>query len=111
MRLGSGFQRRTDALPQHGSVIEKIKKEQGRTWMEKVTHGYLQKNIKSNDFIDFKATNEWLELRLSLHLEGYAAAIMEQEINNKESMKGKEKDPKKHQMDTKYRVCVERAIT
>ena len=31
MRLDSEFQRRIDALHQHGSVIEKMKKEQGRT--------------------------------------------------------------------------------
>ena len=74
--------------------------------MEKVTHEYLQKNFKSNDFIDFKGTNEWLELRLSSHLERYAAAIMEQEINTEERMKRKEKDPKKkHKMDTKCRIC------
>ena len=72
-----------------------MKKEQERTWIEKVTHGYLQKKINNNDFIDTKATNEWLELQLSSHLEGYAAAIMEQEIRTKETMKRREEGPER----------------
>ena len=88
MRLGSEFQQRIDALQQLGSMVEKLKKEQERTWIEKVNHGsYKQKNIQSNGFIYTKAINEWIELRLSSHLEGYAAAIMEKELNTKESMK------------------------
>ena len=83
-----------------------MKKEHQRIWTEKVTHGYLQNKLNSNEFIDTKATNKWLDLRLTSHLEGYTVAIMEQEINTKETMKRKEKDlDKKRHMDTKCRIC------
>ena len=95
MRLGKEFQERIDCLQEHGTVTEKMRKEQERIWTEKVTHGYLQNKVNNDDFIDTKATNKWSELQLSSHLEGYAAAIMEQETSTKETMKRKEKDPEK----------------
>ena len=90
MRLGKEFQERIDSLQEHGTVAEKMRKEQERIWTEKVIHGYLQNKVDNDDFIDTKATNKWSELRLSSHLEGYAAAIMEQEISTKETMKRKD---------------------
>ena len=83
-----------------------MKKEHERIWTEKVTHGYLQSKLNNNEFIDMKATNKWLDLRLTSHLEGYTVVIMEQEINTKETMKRKGKDlDKKHHMETKCRIC------
>ena len=106
MRLGDEFQQRIDRLQEHGTAAEKMKKEHERTWTEKVTHGYLQNKLNNNEFIDMKATNKWLDLRLTSHLEGYTVAIMEQEINTKETMKRKEKNlDKKRHMDTKCRIC------
>ena len=106
MRLGDEFQQRIDRLQEHGTAAEKMKKEYERIWTEKVTHGYLQNKLNNNEFIDMKATNKWLDLRLTSHLEGYTVAIMEQEINTKETMKRKEKDlDKKCHMDTKCRIC------
>ena len=83
-----------------------MKKEHQRIWTEKMTHGYLQNKLNNNKFIDMKATNKWLDLRLTSHLEGYTVAIMEQEINTKETMKREENDlDKKRHMDTKCRIC------
>ena len=106
MRLGDEFQQRIHRLQEHGTAVEKMKKEHERIWTEKVTHGYLQNKLNNNEFIDMKSTNKWLDLRLTSHLEGYTVAIMEQEINTKETMKRKEKDlDKKRHMDTKFRIC------
>ena len=106
MRLGDEFQQRIDRLQEHGTATGKMKKDHERIWTEKVTHGYLQNKLNSNEFIDMKATNKWLDLRLTSHLEGYTEAIMEQEINTKETMKRKEKNlDKKRQMDAKCRIC------
>ena len=106
MRLGDEFQQRIDRLQEHGTAAEEMKKEHERIWTEKVTHRYLQNKLNNNEFIDMKATNKWLDLRLMSHLEGYTVAIIEQEINIKETMKRNEKDlDKKHHMDTKCRIC------
>ena len=91
MRLGDEFQQRIDRLQEHGTAAKKMKKEHERIWTEKVTHGYLQNKLNNNEFIDMKATNKWLDLQLTSHLEGYTVAIMEQEINTKETMKRKKK--------------------
>ena len=77
MRLDTEFQRRLNALRQHGGETEKVKKEQKRKWIEKVIHDYLQKNVNDYDFIDTKVRNEWLEFQLLSPLEGYPAAIVE----------------------------------
>ena len=106
MRLGDEFQQRIDRLQEHGTAAEKMKKEHERIWTEKVTHGYLQNKLNSNEFIDMKATDKWIYIRLTSHLEGYTVAIMEQEINTKETMKRIEKDlDKKRQIDTKCWIC------
>ena len=91
MRLGDEFQQRIDRLQEHLTAAEKMKKKHERIWTEKVTHGYLQNKLNNNEFIDMKVTNKWLDLRLISQLEGYTAAIIEQEINTKETMKRNEK--------------------
>ena len=75
-------------------------------------HGYLQKQkqIDNDDSIDpfEKATNSWLQLRFSSHVEGYLMAIQEQELDAKETRKRRKKDEeKKRRMDKKCRACHE----
>ena len=106
MRLGDEFQQRLDRLQEHGTTAKKMKKEDERIWTEKVTNGYLENKLNNNEFIDMKGKNKKLELWLTPHLEGYTVAIIEQEINTKETMKSEGKGlDKKHQMDTKCRIC------
>ena len=40
--------------------------------------------------VDNKATNQWLGLNMSSHIEGYIMAQQEQEINTRDSLKRKE---------------------
>ena len=89
MRLGDEYQQRMDRLQEHGTAAGK--KEHETIWTDKVTHGHLQNKLNSNEFINMKATNKWLDLWLTSHLEEYTAAIMEQEINTKETMKERKK--------------------
>ena len=56
-------------------VTEGMEKDHEQRWKEKVTPGYLQKQIDNDDSIDQKATNSWLQLAFSSHVEGYLMAI------------------------------------
>ena len=45
-------------------------------------------------------------LKLSLDIQGFMAAVKEQELDTKEARKRREKNQqKKKEMDTKYRIC------
>ena len=76
--------------------------------MKKVTHGYHQTQIESQDEIDTKETNNWINLRLTSHLEGFICALQEQEIDMKSLRKSRESDQeKRRKMDSSCRVCGE----
>ena len=62
-----------------------------KEWVKKVTHGYHKTQIEGQDEIDTKETNNWLNLHLTSHLEGFVCAIQEQEIDTK-SFEEKQKE-------------------
>ena len=87
MRLGQEFERRLREVQDNGKDSERIRKEHEKTWKEKTTHGYLQRQIDQDETADQKATAKWLQLRLSSHVEGYIMAVQEQEIDTRETRK------------------------
>ena len=106
MRLGQVFERRLHEVQGNGKDSERMRKEHEKTWKEKTTHGYLQRQIDQNETVNQKVTTKWLQLRLSLHVEKYIMAVQEQEIDIKETRKRREKDlEKKKSMDICCRVC------
>ena len=73
---------------------------------EKITHGYYQTQIECQDEIDTKGRNNWLNLHLTSHLEGFVCTIQEQEIDTKSLRKSRERDQeKRRKMDSSCRVC------
>ena len=83
-------------------VKNNIKQEYHNGWKEKVTQGFLQKKLSNDTSVDMKATSQWLISNMSSHVEGYLMAIQEQEINTKDVLKRKEKNPEKTQIMSKY---------
>ena len=66
----------------------------------------MQRQTQEDDSIDQKATQKWLKLRLTSHIEGFIMAVQEQVIDTKETRRRREKNPeKKRSMDTRCRVC------
>ena len=89
---------------------EGTQKEHEQRWKDKETHGYLKRMLEKDEFVDKKRTNGWLNLKLTAHVEGYIAAVQEQELNTKETQKRREKDiQKKQAMNVKCRVCGEKS--
>ena len=53
-----------------------------------------------------KKMKSWLGLKLSPHIEGFMAAVQEQELDTKETKKRREKNQQRRkEMDTKCRIC------
>ena len=71
-------------------IKNNIRKEHYSSWIEKVTHGFLQKKLTEDTSVDNKATNQWLKSNMSSHVEVYIMALQEQEINTRDSLKRKE---------------------
>ena len=106
LRLGKELEKRLHDIQDTGKDAERMRKEQEKKWKEKTTHGYLQRQTQEDNCIDQKATQKWLKLRLTSHVEGFVMAVQEQEIDTKETRKRREKNPeKKRSMDTCCRVC------
>ena len=77
-----------------------------KEWVKKVTHGYHKTQIEGQDEIDTKETNNWLNLHLTSHLEGFVCAIQEQEIDTKSLRKSRKRDQeKRRKMDRSCRIC------
>ena len=56
--------------------------------------------------VDMNRTNKWLNLKLTAHMEGFIAAVQEQELSTEETQKRREKAlGKKKTMDTGCRIC------
>ena len=92
IRLGNEFERRIREAQGEGKIKDCMRKEQEKAWKQKVTHGYMQSKLEEMEEIDMKETNNWLQLRLTSHMEGYINAIQEQELDTKETRKRREKD-------------------
>ena len=106
LRLGKELEKRLHDIQDTGKDKERMRKEQEKKWKEKTTHGYLQRQTREDDCIDQKATQKWLKLRLTSHVEGFVMAVQEEEIDTKETRKRREKNPKKKRsMDTRCRAC------
>ena len=78
-----------------------------KSWEEKVTHGYLQCQIKKNEQINLKETYGWLKSEnFSSHVEGYLFSLQEQEINTRAAQKCWERNlDKKRNIDGRCRLC------
>ena len=61
-------------------VKAQLKRRHLEMWKGKLLHGYLPTKIEKDEEIDDKATAEWKNTGLSSHVEGYTAALQEQEI-------------------------------
>ena len=106
LRLGKELGKRLNDMQDNGKDTERVRKEQEKKWKEKITHGYLQRQTQEDDCTDQKASQNWLKLRLTSHVEGFVMAVQEQEIDMKETRKRREKDPgKRRSMNTPCRVC------
>ena len=105
-RLGKEFIQRRKDHQNSSNAKEGTRKEHEQRWKDKKTHGYLKRTLEQDAFVDEKRTNRWLNLKLTSHVEGYIAAVQEQELNTKETQKRREKDiQKKQAMNAKCRVC------
>ena len=78
-----------------------------KSWEEKVTHGYLQCQIKKNEQINMKETYGWLKSEnFSSHVEGYLFSLQEQEINTRAAQKCWERNlDKRRNIDGRCRLC------
>ena len=65
VRLGYEFKEWIKEISKSSDVTEGTKKIHKKEWVKKVTHGYHQTQIESQDEIDTKETNNWLNLRLT----------------------------------------------
>ena len=57
VRLGNESRERIKETAESSNVIEATKKIHNREWLKKVTHGYHQTQIESQDNIDTQKTN------------------------------------------------------
>ena len=109
-RLGEEFLKRHKEFQESSNVKQGTRKEHEKNWKGKVTHGYLVKKLEEDETVDISKTNKRMNLRLTVHVEGFITAAQEQELNTKETQKGRGKDPqKKRTMDTRCRICNEHA--
>ena len=109
-RLGKEFIQWRKDHQNSSNAKEGTRKEHEQRWKDKETHGYLKRTLEQDAFVDEKRTNGWLNLKLTSHVEGYIAAVQEQELNTKETQKRREKDiQKKQAMNAKCRVCGEKS--
>ena len=67
------------------TIKNNIRKEHYNSWMERVTHGFLQKKLTEDTSMD----NQWLKSNMSSHVESYIMALQQQEINTRNSLKRK----------------------
>ena len=86
------------------SVTKTINNERKISFESKVMHGYVARQLKATAGVDTDRSLSWPKDRyLSSHFEGYANAILEQEIYTK-SLFSKRKSCL-HQIDNKCRLC------
>ena len=108
MRLGKEFEKRIKDRQGDGKVTISMSKDHEDRWKDKVTHGYLTSQLEKDEHIDKTATNNWLQLRFSAHIEGYLMAVQKQELDTKATRKRREEDEdKKRKMGTRCRACHE----
>ena len=91
-RLGKELIQRRESYQKCSNVKQGSRKEHEERWKGKVTHSYLQKRLEKDETIDMKKANSWLGLKLSSHIEGFMAAVQEQELDTKETRKRREKN-------------------
>ena len=71
-------------------------------WKEKPLHNYLHSKVEADEGIENRATAEWMNTGLSSHVEGYVAALQEQEISTRATIKRRLKD---QTLPVKCRLC------
>ena len=77
-------------------------------WKGKPLHGYLPTQTEKDEEIDDKATAEWMNTGLSSYVEGYTAALQEQEIATRATVKRRRKD---RNLPIKCRLCEDKDET
>ena len=85
-----------------------LKRRHLEMWKGKLLHGYLPTKIEKDEEIDDKATAEWMNTGLSSHVEGYTAALQEQEIATRATIKRRMKDGN---LPIKCRLCEDKDET
>ena len=89
-------------------VKAQLKRRHLEMWKGKLLHGYLPTKIEKDEEIDDKATAEWKNTGLSSHVEGYTAALQEQEIATRATIKRRTKDGN---LPIKCRLCEDKDAT
>ena len=84
------------------TIKNQVKRKNLEQWKGKPLHNYLFKKIEEQQEIDQRATSKWMNTGLSPHLEGYAAALQEQEIATRATIKRRTKD---QTVPMKCRLC------
>ena len=51
----------------------------------------MKRTLEQDEFIDKERTNRCTNLKLTAHVEGYINAVQEQELNAKETQRGRER--------------------
>ena len=69
-----------------------LKRRHLEMWKGKPLRGHLPTKIEKDEEIDDRATAEWMNMGLSSHVEGYTAALQEQEIATRATIKRRTKD-------------------
>ena len=83
VRLGKEFKQRITDIMQSSNVIEGTKQIHKKIWKEKDAHGCHQKQIEKRESIDTCKTKNWMNNRLTSHIEGHICAMQEQEVNTR----------------------------
>ena len=89
-------------------VKAQLKRRHLEMWKGKHLHGYLPTKTEKDEEIDDKATAEWMNTGLSSHVEGYTAALQEQEIATRATIKRRMKDGN---LPIKCRLCEDKDET
>ena len=79
-----------------------------KMWKGKPLLGYLPTKIEKYEEIDDRATAEWMNMGLSSHVEGYPAALQEQQIGTRATIRRTMKD---RNLPIKCRLCEDKDET
>jgi hypothetical protein len=89
------------------SAVKVIHKKRESSFISKVMHGYLAREMRKKPEIDFKTSLScWSNRKMSSHFEGYIQAIQEQEIGTKYLIRKRLiQSGKEANIDDKCRLC------
>ena len=85
-----------------------LKRRHLEMWKGKPLHGYLPTKAEKDEEIDDRTTAEWINMGLLSHVEGYTAALQEEEIATRATIKRRTKD---RNLPIKWRLCEDKDET